>query len=79
MTKKSLRSCRICSRGLLGPKGLEEMIVVKLPERNTSRIQRRKQISVREFRLNSHIDEYDISDVMFYLDSDVNILPISAL
>jgi hypothetical protein len=53
----------------------EELIVANLLERNTSRIQRRKQRSGREFRLNSHIDNYEISDVMLDLGSDVNILP----
>jgi hypothetical protein len=53
----------------------EELIVSHLPERNTGRIQRRKQRSGREFRLNTHIDGYEINDVMLDLGSDVNILP----
>jgi hypothetical protein len=52
----------------------EEPIVVNIPERHIGRIQRRKQRSGREFRLNSHIDDYEISDVMLDLGSDINIL-----
>jgi hypothetical protein len=53
----------------------KEMIIDNILERNTSRIQRRKRRSRREFRLNTHIDNYEIINVMLDLGSDVNILP----
>jgi hypothetical protein len=43
---------------------LEELIFSHLPERNTGRIQRRKKKYGREFRLNTHIDGYEINDIM---------------
>lgn len=53
----------------------KEMIIDNILERNTSRIQIRKRRSRREFRLNTHIDNYEIINVMLDLGSDVNILP----
>jgi hypothetical protein len=53
----------------------EEFIVANLPERKASRVQRRKRRTGREFRLNAHIDDYEIKDVMLDLGSDVNIFP----
>jgi hypothetical protein len=53
----------------------EEFITANLPEKNASRIQRRKRRSGKEFRLNAHIDDYEIRDVMLDLGSDVNIFP----
>jgi hypothetical protein len=63
-------------KGTLGTEGSpEESIVANILERNTSRVQRRKWRYGREFRLNAHIDDYEIRDVMLDLGSDVNILP----
>jgi hypothetical protein len=53
----------------------EEFIVSNLPERNASRVQRRKRRIGREFRLNDHIDDYEIKYVMLYLGYNVNIFP----
>jgi hypothetical protein len=52
----------------------EEFIVANLPERKASRVQRRKRRIGREFKLNVHIDDYEIIDVMLDLGFDINIL-----
>jgi hypothetical protein len=60
----------------LGVEGnLEEFIFANLLEWKASRIQKRKRRNGREFRVNSHIDDYEIRHVMLYLGSDVNIFP----
>jgi hypothetical protein len=51
------------------------LIFFNLPKRNKGRVQRRKWRYGREFRLNSHINDYEIIEVMLDLGSDINILP----
>jgi hypothetical protein len=51
------------------------MIVANLPEIHIGRIQRRKQRYGIQFRLNSHIDDYNISNVMLDFGFGIKILP----
>jgi hypothetical protein len=45
----------------MGDEGnLEEFVVSNLSKNNTSRVHRRKRRTRREFRLNAHIDDYEI-------------------
>jgi len=72
LTKKFQNSLR----GIVDAEGIpEEPIVSNLLERHIGRVQRRKYIFGREFILNAHIDDYNISNVMIDLGSDINILP----
>jgi hypothetical protein len=49
----------------LGDEGnLEDFITTNILEKNAARIQRRKRKFGNEFRLNAHIDDYEIRDVM---------------
>jgi hypothetical protein len=53
----------------------KDLIVSHLPERHIGRIQKWKQRSKWEFRINTHITDYKINDVMLDLRSNINILP----
>jgi hypothetical protein len=57
----------------------EDSITAKLLEMNISRIQRIKRRSRREFILSTHIDDYEIRDVMLDLGFDINIFPKKTL
>jgi hypothetical protein len=57
----------------------EEPITANLLEMNTSKVQRRKRRSRREFILSTHIDDYEIRDVMLDLGFDINIFPKKTL
>jgi hypothetical protein len=50
----------------------EDFIVANIPEKNEGRIQRRKHIFGKEFKLNTHTDDYEIRDVMSDFGFDVN-------
>jgi hypothetical protein len=53
----------------------KEFVVINLPERKTSRFQRRNRRNDREFKSNSEIDDFEMKEVMLELGFVVNIFP----
>jgi len=61
---------------VLGDEGIpKDFIATNLSKKKISRVQRRKRRNGKEFRLNAHIDDYEMKVVMLYLGYDLNILP----
>lgn len=54
-------------------------IAANLPEKHSHRVKRRKVRTGRELRLDAWVDSCNIKDVMLYLGSYVNIIPIKSL